>query len=684
MSRASAPQKNPNPKSALTPVTRKPRNFMTRMNKMIATMVRSIEALYTATRVPASLKAALVALLLLVPAAHAASLLPNGEQTFLDDNGDPLAGGSVYFYIPTTSTPKDTWQDPNQVSLNTNPVVLDSAGRAIIYGSGSYRQVVKDSLGNTIWDQLTADPSGTAASWGGTSGGTANAQTVTAGAFSGNSGQVIWFLAGFTNTSATTLTVGTNSPISIYKDISTGPSPLTGGEIVANNVVGVVYEATAGRFHLIETPGFISTVPVTVASATTTNILGTPNSQIAISGTATITSFGTGVNRAPIFVRATGAFTITYNATSLITPTGENMPVQVGDTFVVVSDASSNARIIQYTRAGGVATTRTATDASNFTIAAAASSNALTISLKTLTGADPSAADPVYLTFRRDVASEGYTTIDRVTSALSVTVSSGSTLGTSNSTAFRFWVVAVNNGGTVALGVVNTLSGTNIMALADYLVKSTTAEGGAGAADSAQVIYTASALTSKRIRLLGYVDYSSGLATAGTYASAPDVIQYYGPGIPLPGDIIQTVRTDTGAVATGTTVIPYDDTIPQSGEGDQYMSQAITPTATANLLQVTTQAALSVSATQNGPAMALFQDANANALAVMAEALDSNATAYPFYLTYSALAGTTSATTFKVRAGPATAATMTFNGVGGARKFGGVMNSFIQVQEIMR
>lgn len=351
MSRASAPQKNPNPKSALTPVTRKPRNFMTRMNKMIATMVRSIEALYTATRVPASLKAALVAMLLLVPAAHAASLLPNGEQTFLDDNGDPLAGGSVYFYIPTTSTPKNTWQDSGQVTLNTNPVVLDSAGRAIIYGSGSYRQVVKDSLGNTIWDQLTADPSGTAASWGGTSGGTANAQTVTAGAFSGNSGQVIWFLAGFTNTGSVTLTVGSNSPISVYKDLSTGPSPLTGGEIVANNVVGVVYEATAGRFHLIETPGFISTVPTTIASATTTNILGATTSQVTVSGTATITSLGTGVNRAPIFVKASGAFTLTYNATSLILPGLKDIPVAAGDTFIVVSDASSNATVFNYTRA---------------------------------------------------------------------------------------------------------------------------------------------------------------------------------------------------------------------------------------------------------------------------------------------------------------------------------------------
>lgn len=85
-----------------------------------------------------------------------ASLLPNAKQTFLDNNGNPLSSGTVTFYIPATSTLKTTWQDANQSVANTNPVVLDSAGRAIIYGDGSYRQVVKDQKGNTIWDGLTS------------------------------------------------------------------------------------------------------------------------------------------------------------------------------------------------------------------------------------------------------------------------------------------------------------------------------------------------------------------------------------------------------------------------------------------------------------------------------------------------------------------------------------------------
>jgi hypothetical protein len=84
-----------------------------------------------------------------------ATLLPNARQQFWDTNGRPLAGGSVYFYIPNTSTLKNTWQDAGKTVLNTNPVVLDSNGQAIIYGEGQYRQVVYDVHGNLIWDKLT-------------------------------------------------------------------------------------------------------------------------------------------------------------------------------------------------------------------------------------------------------------------------------------------------------------------------------------------------------------------------------------------------------------------------------------------------------------------------------------------------------------------------------------------------
>lgn len=86
------------------------------------------------------------------------SLIPNAKQQYFDANGNPLAGGFVYYYIPGTTTFKNTYQDAGLTILNTNPIILDSAGEAIIYGSGSYRQIVTDVNGNLIWDQTTVSP----------------------------------------------------------------------------------------------------------------------------------------------------------------------------------------------------------------------------------------------------------------------------------------------------------------------------------------------------------------------------------------------------------------------------------------------------------------------------------------------------------------------------------------------
>lgn len=82
-------------------------------------------------------------------------LLPAPVLQFCDANGAPYAGGTIDTYIPGTDTLKQTWQDHLGSVLNTNPIILDAAGRALIYGDGEYRFVLKDSAGNLIYDQLT-------------------------------------------------------------------------------------------------------------------------------------------------------------------------------------------------------------------------------------------------------------------------------------------------------------------------------------------------------------------------------------------------------------------------------------------------------------------------------------------------------------------------------------------------
>jgi hypothetical protein len=83
------------------------------------------------------------------------SLLANGMQQFADANGVPYLAGTVNMWIPNTETTKPSWQDMDHLALNTDPIVLDAAGRCVIWGEGIYRQVLKDLNGNTVWDKLT-------------------------------------------------------------------------------------------------------------------------------------------------------------------------------------------------------------------------------------------------------------------------------------------------------------------------------------------------------------------------------------------------------------------------------------------------------------------------------------------------------------------------------------------------
>lgn len=140
--------------------------------------------------------------------------------------------------------------------------------------------------------------------------------------------------------------------------------------------------------------------------------------------------------------------------------------------------------------------------------------------------------------------------------------------------------------------------------------------------------------------------------------------------------LVQSVHTQTGDGTAGTTILPLDDTIPQITEGDQYMTLAITPKHISNILQIDVSiGALSHSANGIGLSMALFQDATANALAATIVGFPSGLAAadqvWSGFLRYRMTAGTTSSTTFRVRAGGSAAGTTSFN----ARASGGLFGT---------
>lgn len=80
--------------------------------------------------------------------------------------------------------------------------------------------------------------------------------------------------------------------------------------------------------------------PLDLASAATTDIGAQPSMFLRITGTTTITSFGTNYN-GPRFVVFGGALTLTHNATSLILPRGRNITTAAGDCAVVIPNAAT-------------------------------------------------------------------------------------------------------------------------------------------------------------------------------------------------------------------------------------------------------------------------------------------------------------------------------------------------------
>lgn len=67
-------------------------------------------------------------------------------KQFLDANGDPLSGGKLYSYAAGTTTPLVTYSNAAGTTPNTNPVVLDAAGRATVYlGNANYKFRIDDS-----------------------------------------------------------------------------------------------------------------------------------------------------------------------------------------------------------------------------------------------------------------------------------------------------------------------------------------------------------------------------------------------------------------------------------------------------------------------------------------------------------------------------------------------------------
>lgn len=279
------------------------------------------------------------------------SIIQNGKSQFLNGTGVPLAGGSVTFYVPGTTTFKTTYQDSGLTIPNSNPITLDANGEAQIWGGGLYRQVVKDSLGNQIWDTVAS--AGLIASdlinyTYALDTGTANTYVVVRANPTATlaDGDVVRFQAKNNNTGTSTLQVDSFSALPLWVNGANLPS----GVIVAGADYECIYNLALNVWLLIGQSGGLIVGPGAQLTAGLTGTTATFSGAVsaasaAISGnetvggtlavTGTISGAAATTNGQAAIMGATNTGAITFTGTASVAPaTASGHAVNLGQLLI--------------------------------------------------------------------------------------------------------------------------------------------------------------------------------------------------------------------------------------------------------------------------------------------------------------------------------------------------------------
>lgn len=292
----------------------------------------------------------------------AANLAPTTTWKSWTNNGQPNVGGLLYTYAAGTSTPIATYTDSTAGTPNTNPVVFNSRGEANVWllPNTGYKFIEQDSAGNTIKTTDSVYQNALLTLSGGTDTGQPNAYVLNfAAPYTGYSnGICIFWLPSNNNTGASTINV---NGIGVVPLVNPNGSALGANQIIANQMTEIVYSSSVGGFELVSLGNFTGSTIGTfgtetpLTSAATTDLGSALAHVVNVTGTTTITSFGSSASiAAPIYVvRFTASLTLTYSATTMILPGGASIVTSAGDSCLAEYLGAGAWKVLIYQYANG-------------------------------------------------------------------------------------------------------------------------------------------------------------------------------------------------------------------------------------------------------------------------------------------------------------------------------------------
>lgn len=271
-------------------------------------------------------------------------LAPYLVQKFYGNNGVPLFNGQLYSYQAGTTTLLSTYTDSTGGTANANPTILNARGEANIWipPNTSYKFVLEDSAGNTIWTVDNVIVSQLLTLYGGTDTGTANAYivTFTANFTSLTDGIVVYFSPSNSNTGGSTLNVNSTG---VKPFVNADGSALIANQIISAQIVGAIYKG--GSWYLFSVYPIAPVLPGKTVLSSTAVVTDAGGGQQAIGFLGTPintqnTNYTLVLGDAGKSIYLSGSIGITYTI-----PANLTVAFPVGTMITLINDASAAVNI---------------------------------------------------------------------------------------------------------------------------------------------------------------------------------------------------------------------------------------------------------------------------------------------------------------------------------------------------